>query len=41
MSKFIITGGSKLEGKVKAAGSKNSALALVSGALLADSPVTL
>ncbi|MFZ5932904.1 MAG: UDP-N-acetylglucosamine 1-carboxyvinyltransferase [Patescibacteria group bacterium] len=41
VSKFVITGGTKLEGKVKVAGSKNSALALLPAALLADSAVTL
>lgn len=41
VSKFIITGGKKLEGRIKAAGSKNSALALIPGALLSDSKVTL
>ncbi len=41
MAKFVITGGAKLEGEVTVAGSKNSALALIPAALLADSPVTL
>lgn len=41
MSKFIINGGRKLEGKVKVSGSKNSTLKLIPASLLADSPVTL
>ncbi len=41
MAKFVITGGAKLEGEVVVAGSKNSVLALMPAALLADSPVTL
>jgi UDP-N-acetylglucosamine 1-carboxyvinyltransferase len=41
VAKFVITGGAKLEGEVTVAGSKNSALALIPAALLADSPVTL
>ena len=38
MSKFIVTGGHKLEGKIKLSGNKNSALKLIPAALLADSP---
>lgn len=41
MSKLVIKGGKKLEGRVKVAGSKNSVLALIPACLLADSPVTL
>jgi len=38
MSKFIVTGGRKLEGKIKLSGNKNSALKLIPASLLADSP---
>ena len=38
MSKFIVTGGKKLEGKIRVSGNKNSALKLIPAALLADSP---
>src|SRR3990172_699450 len=41
MSKFIVTGGSKLEGKIRVSGNKNSALKLIPAVLLADSPSTL
>lgn len=41
MGKLIIQGGKKLEGRIKAAGSKNAALALIPASLLANSPVTL
>ncbi len=41
MAKFVIQGGQKLEGSVKVAGNKNSALKLMAAALLADSPTTL
>src|SRR4030043_1008387 len=41
MSKFIVTGGKKLEGKIKLSGNKNAALKLIPAALLADSPTTL
>jgi UDP-N-acetylglucosamine 1-carboxyvinyltransferase len=41
MSKFIVTGGHKLEGKIRLSGNKNSALKLIPAALLADSPSTL
>ena len=41
MSKLVISGGKKLEGRVKVAGSKNSVLALIPACLLADNPVTL
>jgi len=41
VSKLVISGGKKLEGRVRVAGSKNSALALIPACLLADGPVTL
>lgn len=41
MSKFIITGGNKLEGSIKLSGNKNSALKLIPATLLADTPSTL
>jgi UDP-N-acetylglucosamine 1-carboxyvinyltransferase len=41
MSRFIVNGGRKLEGKIKLAGNKNSALKLIPAALLGDSPTTL
>ena len=41
MSKFIVTGGRKLEGTIKLSGNKNAALKLIPAALLADSPTTL
>ena len=41
MSKFIVTGGHKLEGKIRLSGNKNAALKLIPAALLADSPSTL
>jgi UDP-N-acetylglucosamine 1-carboxyvinyltransferase len=41
MAKFIVTGGHKLEGKIKLSGNKNAALKLIPAALLADSPSTI
>ena len=41
MAKFIVTGGHKLEGKIKLSGNKNAALKLIPAALLADTPSTL
>ncbi len=41
MDKLIVGGGSRLEGVVTAGGSKNAALALMAGAVLADGVVTL
>ena len=41
MAKFIVTGGHKLEGKIRLSGNKNSALKLIPAALLADSPSTI
>ncbi len=40
MSKFIVTGGRKLTGKIRVSGNKNAALKLIPAALLADSPST-
>lgn len=40
MSKFIITGGHKLEGKIKLSGNKNSALKLIPASLLANTQST-
>jgi UDP-N-acetylglucosamine 1-carboxyvinyltransferase len=41
MSKFFVTGGKKLEGKIRLSGNKNAALKLIPAALLADSPSTI
>lgn len=41
MADYLIRGGKKLEGKVRLAGNKNSALKLMAAALIADSPSTL
>ncbi|HKB88244.1 MAG TPA: UDP-N-acetylglucosamine 1-carboxyvinyltransferase [Patescibacteria group bacterium] len=41
MSKFIVTGGNKLEGTVKLSGNKNSALKLIPATLLGNSPSVL
>jgi len=41
MSKFIVTGGKKLEGKITLSGNKNAALKLIPAALLGDTPSTL
>jgi UDP-N-acetylglucosamine 1-carboxyvinyltransferase len=41
MSKFIVTGGKKLEGTIRLSGNKNAALKLIPAALLADSPSTI
>ncbi|MDT2801400.1 UDP-N-acetylglucosamine 1-carboxyvinyltransferase [Vagococcus lutrae] len=41
MTKFIINGGKKLKGDVAIDGAKNSAVALIPAAILADSPVVL
>ncbi len=40
MSKFIVTGGRRLEGSITINGNKNSALKLIPAALIADSPST-
>lgn len=41
MEKIMIEGGHLLEGKVRINGAKNSAVALIPAAILADSTVTL
>jgi UDP-N-acetylglucosamine 1-carboxyvinyltransferase len=41
MSKFFVTGGHKLEGKIRLSGNKNSALKLIPAALTADTPSTI
>ncbi|MGO3732113.1 MAG: UDP-N-acetylglucosamine 1-carboxyvinyltransferase [Vagococcus sp.] len=41
MKKMIINGGKKLKGEVTISGAKNSAVALIPAAILADSPVIL
>ncbi|WP_225743120.1 UDP-N-acetylglucosamine 1-carboxyvinyltransferase [Marinilactibacillus sp. Marseille-P9653] len=41
MKKIMINGGNKLTGEVTISGAKNSAVALIPAAILADSPVTL
>ena len=41
MDKFIIEGGGPLKGTLNISGSKNAALPVIAGALLADSPVTI
>ncbi|MGO2099964.1 UDP-N-acetylglucosamine 1-carboxyvinyltransferase [Vagococcus salmoninarum] len=41
MKKFVINGGNPLTGEVTINGAKNSAVALIPAAILADSPVTL
>lgn len=41
MKKFVINGGRPLKGEVTINGAKNSAVALIPAAILADSPVTL
>ena len=41
MKKLVINGGKKLSGKVSITGAKNSTVALIPAAILADSPVTL
>src|SRR5450432_4253961 len=41
MDKFVIKGGSRLEGEIPTSGSKNSALPALAAALLTDEPVTL
>ena len=41
MKKLIINGGKKLEGSVSVSGAKNSTVALIPAAILANSPVTL
>src|SRR5512136_1072315 len=41
MAKFLVTGGKKLEGKIRLSGNKNSALKLIPATLLADTPTIL
>ena len=41
MDKFLIQGGTKLEGEVRISGAKNAALPLLAAMILADSPITL
>jgi UDP-N-acetylglucosamine 1-carboxyvinyltransferase len=41
LDKFIIKGGTPLKGTIAISGSKNAALPVIAGALLADSPVTI
>ena len=41
MDKFVITGGTALNGEIATSGSKNSALPALAAALLTDEPVTL
>lgn len=41
MKKLVINGGKKLSGNVSISGAKNSTVALIPAAILADSPVTL
>ena len=40
MAKLSVVGGNKLEGKIKIAGNKNSALKLIPASLIADTPTT-
>lgn len=40
MARFIVTGGRKLEGKIKVGGNKNAALKLIPAALVGNSPST-
>lgn len=41
MAKIVVYGGNRLQGHIKLAGNKNSALELIPASLLADTPVTL
>jgi UDP-N-acetylglucosamine 1-carboxyvinyltransferase len=41
MDKFVVTGGTRLEGEIHTSGSKNSSLPALAAALLTDEPVTL
>ena len=41
MHKLIINGGKKLEGEITISGAKNSAVALIPGAILCDEKITL
>lgn len=41
MKKFVVQGGKQLSGEITVSGAKNSTVALIPAAILADSPVTL
>jgi UDP-N-acetylglucosamine 1-carboxyvinyltransferase len=41
MEKLLIEGGAKLEGEIRASGSKNSALPILAACILTDEPITL
>ena len=41
MEKFIIKGGNPLKGEITVSGAKNSAVALIPAAIMADSPVVI
>lgn len=41
MGKFLITGGTPLQGEIEVSGAKNAALPIITAALLADDPSTL
>jgi UDP-N-acetylglucosamine 1-carboxyvinyltransferase len=41
MDRFVVTGGTRLEGEIHTSGSKNSSLPALAAALLTDEPVTL
>ncbi len=41
MSKLVVTGGNRLQGRVRAGGRKNSAVAILPATLLADGPSTI
>ena len=41
MSRFVIEGGHKLQGTIRASGNKNAALAVLPACLLSDQPITL
>ena len=41
MEKLLVTGGTPLQGKVRASGSKNAVLPILAASLLADTPMTI
>ena len=41
MERFIVEGGRRLEGTIRAGGNKNAALPILAACLLTDEPVTL
>ena len=41
MDKFVITGGTRVNGEVVISGAKNAALPLLAGMILAETPITL